>query len=90
MKSLWRDEKGIAGAYIRILISVIMVSLVWIFLNEFVFRVGSATLGISTDPSFSGTESLLMYMWRFTPVVLLICSVIWGIWVAHRERPTYG
>ena len=90
MKSLWRDESGIAGAYIRVIVSVIMVAIVWICLNEFVFRLGSATLSISTDPNFSGTSTLLLYLWRVCPVILLICDIIFALWVSHREQPSYG
>jgi len=90
MKSLWRDEAGLVGAYIRVIVSVIMVAIVFIVMNEFVLRLGSATNSISTNPGFSGTSSLLLYLWRLTPVVLLIAAVIYAIWASVREQPSYG
>lgn len=90
MRSLWQDERGLTGAYLRVVISVIIVSLVWICMNEFVFRISAASLSWSTDPSFPGTRGLLLYIWRITPVVILIGTIIGAILIAHKERPMYG
>jgi len=90
-KSLWENQQGLVGAYIRVIISVIMVAIVFIVMNEFVLRLGSATNSISTNPGFSGTSSLLLYLWRMAPIVLLISAIVWAIWVSHREQPgVYG
>jgi len=90
LRELAKDTSGLAGSYLRIIISLIIVSLCWIVLQEFVLRIYNATSAVSTDPNFAGTSSLLMYMFRALPVVLFISAIMWGIWIAHREPPSYG
>ena len=89
-RSLMKDEGGLTGALIRVILSIIMVSLIFIILNEVVLRIGNMSLQLATDPQ--SNTALLLWIWRIVPVCLLIFAVIYGIMAAVRERPSgvYG
>lgn len=90
MRSLLKDQRGLAGTYIRIIIVIVMVALTFIILNEFVFRVGDMSAGWSSNPTFSSDKTVLLYIWRVIPITMLFGAIIWGVLMAHRERPTYA
>lgn len=84
MKCLRNDERGVAIALITFFIAVVAISLTWIAMNELVLHAGGWAANF--PPARYGiTLTILITMWRMTPVALLFCSVAWVLLRGHRS-----
>lgn len=89
MRALLREERGIVGAYIRVLIVVAAVAIGWLVLNEVVVKVGAIAQDMSSDPSASNVIVLVLKLWRIFPIVLFVGAMIWAVLMSSREEPYY-
>lgn len=83
MRSLMKDERGIVIAYITVFIVLIIVSLIWICMNEVILRVSDYATEQTTE-SYGDTFNILIMLWRATPVVLLLGAVMGALREAHK------
>lgn len=85
---MFRDQKGIAIAFITFFIAVVAVSVTWIAMNELVLHVGDYATNF--PPARYGiTLTILFTLWRATPVALLFCLVAYVLLKAHKSS-RYG
>lgn len=79
-----RDQKGVAIAFITFFIAVVAIAITWIAMNELVLHVGD--YAATFPPAHYGiTLTILLTMFRATPVALLFCAVAWALLRAHRS-----
>lgn len=79
-----KDQKGVAIAFITFFIAVVAVGIMWIAMNELVLNANSWATNF--PPARYGiTLTILITLWRATPVALLFCAVAWALLRGHRS-----
>ena len=78
------DEKGVVIAYFTAIFIVIAVAVIWLIFNELILNVGNLATTQFTE-SMGSTYSILITLWRATPIVMLFGAVMWAILKAHRS-----
>lgn len=89
MKGLRNDECGVAIALITFFITIVAVALCWICMNELVLHAGNWASNFP-PANFGITLTILITMWRMTPVALLFCAVAYVLLKGHRSSSQYG
>lgn len=86
---LLNDQRGVVIAYLTVFFCVIAVAIIWLIFNEIILSVGSWSTAYATE-SMGSTYSILIMLWRCTPIVMLLGAIMWAIIQAHKHSVMGG
>lgn len=87
--SIFSDERGAVYPYLMFWVVIIVCAFMWIAFNEMILHVADWVSASATQAD-GGTWEILLSLYRATPVVIILSTLMWAILQSHRGTEVYA
>ena len=90
MRKIYKNKRGSAFVWLIVMFSIFTIGLIYMIMSQPIRVVQDATNSTLNDPDYAQSYNTTIMAWKYSPILLIIGLMIWGIISSLKKEPFSG